>query len=153
MGLRKKSSRLFRKNLSVLLSATMLVGSVSMTDGLTADAAEATAGYSVSSGDTVSDGDAVSGGNLLRNLLLAPQALTALGRSVAGTASYADFTADEVIYSLNFGTDVTKDTTYEQRNVGTETVCIGFADEEYKNEATGWSGNVYYPRTVSRQEP
>ena len=62
--------------------------------------------------------------------------------AAAQPVSYKDFTEDEVVADLKFGSDVTENSLFE-------TSGQGFSTVEFKDEAKGWSGNVYYPRVAT----
>ena len=141
MSNRKKA---FKKAAALALCASMIAGSLSMSDVIMADAG---AFHDVSRGDSVVSGGDVSGNGLTDS--------STLLKTVSGSNLYADriggdytrFTENEVIAELKFGTDITSSTIYN------ETAKYGFSDVEYNTPAVGWKNNVYYPREISRQEP
>ncbi len=63
--------------------------------------------------------------------------------------NYNDFQENEQLFSWNLGTgkDLVKENTYDKEK------GYGFHDVEYNNPAAGWSGGVYHPREISKQEP
>ncbi len=134
-----------KRGVAFTVSASLLSGSLFLSDGLTTRAGGLMSleqwQQSVSGGN-VSGGDTVSGNNGIMSFSAVEQ-------------DYTDFTENELIYSFDFGTDVTKSNTYGQWVVDAstgETANLGFLDVEYNNTAQGWVNNVYYPRELSKRE-
>lgn len=135
----------FNRSMALVMSASLLVGSLSLTDGLQAQAAGLMSPdewlQSVS-GNDVLKGDTVSGNN----------GITLFS---AAEPDYTDFVADELIYSFDFGSDISKSNTYGSWVINSstgETANLGFLDVEYNTAAQGWVNNVYYPRVISKEE-
>lgn len=136
----KNSKNFWKKGMSVLLSTALVAGSLTLTDSMDAEAASL---MSLEEWEaSVSGNDAsVSGGDVALLSLTAEE-----------ETGYAQYTQDELIYSFQFGTDVLKKHTYGTwiQEGSSTPVNVGFRDVEYAEEAKGWDGSVYYPRTVSR---
>lgn len=103
----------------------------------------------VSTGDvngTVESNDTAKGTVSSELLQKEAMALMSLVASVS-EGTYEQFTEDEPVAFFSFGEDVTAE------NIYSEETGFGFSDVEYNNVATGWSGNIYYPREISKNAP
>ena len=142
-GKRRKS---FSKAVALTLSASMIVGGMSVSDSLLASAQTL---ENVSSGDaSVSAGD-ISGNDLLNALTVSGGNLYSLRK----TGDYNDFDADVQIASFKFGTATAADmTSVTAADVYDVVKGYGFSNEEYDTPAPGWVDGVYYPRVKNETE-
>lgn len=163
---KSKKSRTFSKVTALTLSASMIVGSLTYTTSLDAEAAELDL-----SGSDVLQAEELDAVMAAEELDLEEDTPDILFVNRTG-GSYTDFTTDEVIADLTFGLTKEQLTALQAAQseeeaekvleaiTGTITSAnyyktgrgYGFRDVEYNNEAKGWVNNVYYPREISRQE-
>lgn len=156
-GHRRKKS--VSRALSLVLCAALLVSGYSTPvyaetteptgeENTTVVGTVSTGDVTVVSDDTVSTGD-VTGtdkpNDTVSSELLQKEAMARMSLVASvSEGTYEQFTEDEPVAFFSFGEDVTAE------NIYSEETGFGFSDVEYNNVATGWSGNIYYPREISK---